>query len=262
MKINNNPTTLSERLIMEAEAERRANEKAATQVTSGELGVGKEDKQVSDKAEDLAASTDNTRISAQAMAKYRMLAGSKTAEERQERAPEEEGSFSRRAYQMGEEGRAAVWKRRIAQVSGREEEETEGAAEATSGRQMKSASGNDTFTSSLDDTEAAENGGSANQDDAAKEIRQRIKDVQARLTAAQQRLTQATAQANDAGESQHTRIAPLDSAASGAAVSKAGTGQAAAQTEVAAAESEVNALSGQLMKLYQELMQATKDSDK
>ncbi len=256
MKISNNPTALSERLILEAEAERRANEKAVTQATSGDLGVGKEDKRVSDKAEDLAASMDTTRISAQALNRYRTLAGEKAADEQQQ--PTEEESFSRRSYQMSEDTRAAAWKKRIADVSGRTEEPE---AEAVEEPGLKSASREDTFFSSLDKTEESKSGDAADEEDPTKEIREKIKSVQSKLTMAQQRLAQATAKAGEAGEPENAGAVSSPPAASVAAAGAAGSvpgGQAGAQAEVAAAESEVNALAGELMKLYQQLMQASK----
>lgn len=297
MIISNAPVvSIGEKLIQEAAAERRTPEKAVTQVTSGELGLGKEDKGISDKAEDFGASMDSARLSASAMIRYRAASGAKTADD-QQRQPRDDESFSHQSYMISEESRKAEWKRRIADARGQTGEATteEDAAENVREAERKYTSGEDALSVDTDGTEKSQNtgggGSGGDQQDEVAKVRDKIAQVQRKLTEAQGRLTQAAAKASGSGASggsAHAAEAPSPGAtqhfsdtehASGAenapaessdptaasqptaATGAAAQGQAnalAAQAEVSATENEVNALGGELLKLYQELMKALK----
>ena len=271
MKINNDPTlSIGERLIQETAAERRSVEKALTQATSGEMGVGGDDTRAGDKAQRLAISMDNTRLSASAMARYRAFSGAKTADEQSKQTRDDE-SFSHKSYMISEASRAAEWKRRKEEVSGKKDEErTDEAAGVNSPREPQRKSDTRNSTSTMGKPAASESGGGDNQDDAATKVKDRIKEVQRMLTQAQGRLAQAAekvSSAKNAGGSEDAsgKTPPPDGATPPAgAADAAGGGQAelaAAQAEMAAAESEVNSLAGELMKLYQELMKTMKGQD-
>ena len=296
MIINNAPVvSIGEKLSQEAVVECRAPEKAVTQVTSGELGLGKEDKRISDKAEDFGASMDSVRLSASAMVRYRAASSAKTADD-QQRQPRDDESFSHQSYMISEESRKAEWKRRIADARGQTGEAAteEGAAENVREAERKYTSDEDALSLDTDGTEKSQNtggGGSGGDQDEVAKVRDKIAQVQRKLTEAQGRLTQAAAKASGSGASggsAHAAEAPFPVAtqhfsdtehASGAenapaessdstapsqpaaATGAAAQGQAnalAAQAEVSAAENEVNALGGELLKLYQELMKALK----
>ena len=271
VKISNDPTiSMSERLIQETEVERRSGEKALTQATSGEMGVGGDDTRVSDKAQRLAISMDSTRLSASAMARYRAFSGAKTADEQPQQMRDEE-SFSHKSYMISEASRAAEWKRRKEAVSGKkEEEQTEETAGVDSPREPQRKSDTQNSTSTMSKPEESQSGAGGGEDDAATKVRERIKEVQRMLTQAQGRLAQAAAKVSSAkgsgGPEEASGKAPaFDESASPAQATGAAEGNqaelATAQAEMSAAESEVNSLAGELMKLYQELMKTMKGQD-